>query len=192
MRKKREPKPGPREPLRGVFLCVLCAFVASLLFVSCSQNSFGPEKPAPQAPKDARVAQPVQKDAGGGAAMAPAPEPQPAPAPGEGSIEGTVQLPEALKGKFKPGATLFIIARSAGGSMPVAAQKNRVESFPFSFRIGAQDSMVGEALPQETELLVRLDQDGDITTRTPGDLVAGPLPASLGQSVTLTLEESEK
>ena len=174
-----------------LFLRALCASAVSLVLLSCSQNSFEPEGAAPPEPASPRVARPIQKDGPDGAAP-PAPQPETATAACGDSIAGTVQLPETLKGRFKPGSSLFVIARVPGNPMPLAAKKNSVEAFPFSFTLGAEDSMVGEALPQDVELIVRLDQDGDITTREPGDLVAGPLPASLGQSLTLTLEESEK
>jgi hypothetical protein len=164
--------------------------VVGFFLLSCSQNSFEPEGAAPPAPANPRVARPIQKDGPRGATD-PAPQAETAPAAGPGSIAGTVQLPEPLRGKFKPGASLFVIARVPGNPMPLAAQKNTVGSFPFSFMLGAEDSMVGEALPQDVELILRLDQDGDITTRTAGDLVAGPVPASLGQTLTLTLEATE-
>jgi hypothetical protein len=186
--------PVSRSSRQPAFFRALCASAVSIALFSCSQNSFEPEGAAPPAPANPRVARPIQKDAGGGMGMAPMPadEPQPSPAAGEGVIAGTIHLPEALKSTFKPGTSLFVIARVPGNPMPLAAQKHSVDSFPFSFMLGAEDSMVGEALPQDVELILRLDQDGDITTRSAGDLVAGPVEASLGQRVNMTLEESEQ
>jgi|GEM_PF-4620208 len=63
---------------RIFFLCALCAFVVSLLFVSCSQNEYKLEGPKPEAPKNARKAAPVRKEAGAGMNAMPAAPPQPA------------------------------------------------------------------------------------------------------------------
>jgi hypothetical protein len=47
--------------------------------------------------------------------------------------------------------------------------------------------MTGDALPAEADLLVRLDADGDISTRGEEDLSAGPVRARAGEAVSLLL-----
>jgi len=84
---------------------------------------------------------------------------------------------------------LFVIARSSAGDVrPVAAVKLLPETFPVAFRITGADSMTGEALPAEADLLIRLDGDGDISTRGEQDLSAGPVRARAGEPVSLLLK----
>jgi hypothetical protein len=56
---------------------VLACAVGSMLFcISCSQNEYKLKGPKPEAPKNARKAQAVQKDAGAGMNALPATPPQ--------------------------------------------------------------------------------------------------------------------
>jgi hypothetical protein len=71
-------------------------------------------------------------------------------------------------------ATLFIIARpaGAGGGPPLAVKKIDQPVFPLSYVIGAENVMMqGTPFTGKINLTVRLDNDGNPTTRTPGDLM---------------------
>ena len=71
-------------------------------------------------------------------------------------------------------ATLFIIARpaGAGGGPPLAVKKIDQPVFPLSYVIGAENVMMqGTPFTGKINLSVRLDKDGNPTTRTPGDLI---------------------
>ncbi|MEW5765936.1 MAG: c-type cytochrome biogenesis protein CcmI/CycH [Acidobacteriota bacterium] len=160
--------------------------LSALTLLGCSQHEVSWKGDPPEAPKEARAARPVQKDAPQEAS--PMPEPAPATAAAGADFSGTVDLPSNLAAGFQRGPTLFVIARSSAGDMrPVAAVKLLPESFPVAFRITGADSMTGEPLPEEADLLVRLDEDGDISTRSEKDLSAGPVRARAGEPVSLLL-----
>lgn len=163
-----------------------CLLGALCILSACSQNEAPWKGPAPEAPRQAREARPVSKEE----AMTPeAPPPPPAaPASEAAGFQGTVVLPDARKARFVPGSTLFVVARSLGGDgRPVAARKIVPSGFPVEFSLTQADSMMGDPLPPEVDLLVRLDRDGDISTRDEGDLSAGPVRARAGSRTTLTL-----
>ncbi len=164
-----------------------CLLGALFILSACSQNEAPWKGPAPEAPRQAREARPVTKEE----AMtpeAPPPPPPASPASEAAGYQGTVVLPDALKARFVPGSTLFVVARSLGGDgRPVAARKIVPSGFPVEFSLTQADSMMGDPLPAEADLLVRLDRDGDISTRDEGDLSAGPVRARAGSSSVLTL-----
>ncbi|MGC8762178.1 MAG: c-type cytochrome biogenesis protein CcmI/CycH [Acidobacteriota bacterium] len=162
--------------------------LGTLLFLSaCSQNEAPWKGPAPEAPRQARAASPVSKEEAA-APEAPPPPPPASTAPAGGAFQGEVVLPDSLKARFVPGSTLFVVARSLGGDgRPVAAQKILPSAFPVAFSLTQADSMMGDPLPAEVDLLVRLDRDGDISTREEGDLSAGPVRARAGSPSVLTL-----
>lgn len=90
------------------------------------------------------------------------------------SISGKISLDPKVKGELDSKATLFIIARSAGaqGGPPLAVKKIDGPVFPLSYSIGAENAMMqGTAFTGKISLTVRLDKDGNPTTRTPGDLI---------------------
>jgi cytochrome c-type biogenesis protein CcmH len=119
---------------------------------------------------------------GGGAAAAPmmppaAVPPQSAPAPvggAVGSVSGTVNLSPALRAKAQPDDTVFIFARSVGGSrMPLAILRKQVRDLPIrftlddsmamtpantmttagTFTVGARVSKAGNAMPEPGDLM---------------------------------------
>jgi hypothetical protein len=173
------------SPLKGAL-----ALLSVALVLACSQHEVSWKGDPPEAPKEARTARPVQKDAPQEAeseAARPSPA-ETAAAPAGAEYTGTVALPADLSSRFQPGPTLFVIARSASGDLrPVAAVKLLPQAFPVPFRISGADSMTGDALPAEADLLVRLDADGDISTRGEEDLSAGPVRARAGEAVSLLL-----
>lgn len=164
--------------------------------IACSQNEHstnGITHPAPTHPREARV---MQKDPAGGmnTVAAPAEEDQARPAAGGGAVySGTATLPSELAKRFKPGGTLFIILRDSQGTpTPLAAEKVIVQAFPYAFTVTDQNAMMGGTLPKTAEVLLRLDADGDLTTKGPDDMVAGPIQVTDGKPFTLALQEPPK
>jgi cytochrome c-type biogenesis protein CcmH len=90
------------------------------------------------------------------------------------SVSGKISLDPKFKGELDSKATLFIIARPAGapGGPPLAVKKIDQPVFPLSYFIGAENVMMqGTPFTGKIDLTVRLDKDGNPTTRTPGDLI---------------------
>jgi hypothetical protein len=109
---------------------------------------------------------PVAPASGGGsAAQAP-------PAADPEGVSGTVYVAPGLGSHT--GGVLFVMLRRDGaeGGPPLAARRIVVSSFPVTFRVGAADSMMGEALPDSLRVEARLDTDGDPTTKPPSDPTA--------------------
>jgi hypothetical protein len=168
----------------GTNVLAFVAFLAVLLVVIYSMNK--------GKPKEATMFS-------GGPAPATDGRPSgsgPPPASAGPSIEGTLELADGTSAPA--GAVVFVTARPSGGPSggpPLAVRKIDVERFPHPFRIGAEDVMIpGRPWVGPVDLTVRLDQDGDALTRTPGDLsTAAPLKGiELGQSeVRVILERRE-
>jgi cytochrome c-type biogenesis protein CcmH len=89
------------------------------------------------------------------------------------TVSGKITLGTKVKG-MNSKATLFIIARPAGvgAGPPLAVKKIDQPVFPLSYVIGAENVMMqGTPFTGKINLTVRVDSDGNPTTRTPGDLV---------------------
>ncbi|HCP46534.1 MAG TPA: hypothetical protein DIU15_10845 [Deltaproteobacteria bacterium] len=100
----------------------------------------------------------------------------------DATIRGTLRLAD---GAVPPrGGVVFVIARAAGvqGGPPAAVRRLQAKNFPMAFEIGPADAMLGGPFPSEVTLSVRMDADGNATTRGPDDLVAAPTQASAGAS----------
>jgi cytochrome c-type biogenesis protein CcmH len=108
----------------------------------------------------------------------------PSPDPRQ-TISGKITLGAKVKG-MNSKATLFIIARAAGvgGGPPLAVKKIDQPVFPLSYVIGAENVMMqGTPFTGKINLSVRLDTDGNPTTRTPGDLMGNyQNPVDVGAS----------
>lgn len=191
--------------LKNTWIRSALLVTAVLALAACSRNEYSMKGPAPPAPKDAPPAQRIEKQPGTGMnAMPPPPagsqkdesqgQSQAASSASEtAEVTGTVKLPPALAADFKPGETLFVIARKPGDTgAPVAAKKLVVNAFPVKFTLGQADSMMGSALPDKLEILVKLDKDGNLATNDPQDMMGGPAAATLGGSVTITLRKGSK
>jgi hypothetical protein len=105
-------------------------------------------------------------------------------------IRGVV---EAQKGLTIPkSTTLYVIARRPKqGPMPIAVRRVDIKSFPVSFAISSSDLMMrtGADFTGQFELTIRLDQDGNATTRQAGDLI-GKAFANVGDTgVKIVLSE---
>lgn len=103
----------------------------------------------------------------------PAPtSPRPAPAsPAGAPLSGVVSVSPELAEGLPGGGVLFIIARVGGAGPPLAVRRVSSPSFPLEFSIGPEDRMIAtRPFAGEIQLSARLDQDGNATSRSPGDL----------------------
>ena len=121
------------------------------------------------------------------------PLPGAAPAAATGGLRVTIALDPSLPPPA--GATLFVIARQAGGPpMPVAVEKIAAPKFPLEVVLDDSDSpmptMRLSALKQ-VEVIARLSSTGDATPQ-PGDPESRALPVSLPAKapVALTIDHA--
>jgi cytochrome c-type biogenesis protein CcmH len=100
--------------------------------------------------------------------------PTAAPSPPSAQISGKITVDPKLKASIDPTAALFIIARSAGagGGPPLAVKKIDKPVFPLAYSLSQENVMIqGTPFTGKITLTVRLDKDGNPTTRGPGDLI---------------------
>ncbi len=108
-------------------------------------------------------------------------------------IQGTVTVADGLSDRVSAGAVLFLIARSGASGPPLAVKRIASPRFPLDFTIGPDDRMIA-AMPfaGPLRLTARVDSDGNVTTRSPGDLQGAAEgdfhPGDTG--VALVLDES--
>ena len=89
------------------------------------------------------------------------------------TISGTITIDAKLKSNLDPNAALFIIARPAGGAggPPLAVKKIDNPVFPLNYSLGQENVMMqGTPFSGKVNITVRLDKDGNPTTRGAGDL----------------------
>ena len=89
------------------------------------------------------------------------------------TISGTITVDAKLKSNLDPNAALFIIARPAGGpgGPPLAVKKIDKPAFPLRYSLGQENVMMqGTPFSGKVNIAVRLDKDGNPTTRGAGDL----------------------
>ena len=91
----------------------------------------------------------------------------PSAAPTPSDISGTINCQACAPGSAP---YVFIYLRPAGQDRgpPAAAKKLEHPTFPIEFRLGPADSPMGGAFPEDGTLAVRVDMDGNPTTREPG------------------------
>ena len=106
------------------------------------------------------------------------PKPSSAVAPAATSsgqtISGKITIDPKLKDKIDPQAALFIIARSAAGTAgpPLAVKKIDNPTFPLNYSLSQENVMMqGTPFTGKINIIVRLDKDGNPTTRGAGDLI---------------------
>jgi len=110
------------------------------------------------------------------------------PVPGNaGVIRGQITLAADVAGKIRPGDTVFLAARPGpGGGPPLAAKRLALSSFPMAFELTQDDAMIGgpdaPKLEGDVYLTVRIDQDGDAMTRSPGDLFSTATKVTVGDT----------
>lgn len=106
-------------------------------------------------------------------------------------IDVTVSLAPALADRVPAGATLYVIARQAGGPpMPVAVERVPATGFPVAVSLDDADSpMPTLRLSQAgaVEVVARVSGSGDATA-APGDLESAPVTATSGTPVAVVLD----
>lgn len=117
--------------------------------------------------------------------------PASAPANAADSIRVKVALAPALLAKLPANATVFVIARQAGGPpMPVAVEKLPARGFPIEVTLDDGDSpMPTLKLSQldQVEVLARVSASGNATPQ-PGDFEARAIAAAKGASVDVLID----
>ena len=129
-----------------------------------------------------------------GASAPAAATPSNAPVAAAGSdatrLVATIDIDPAAKKRAGSATAVYVIARPAGvaSGPPVAVKRMVASSFPLQLDLSAADSMMGQPLPAQIRLEVRLDSDGDAMSKNPSDPSATIDPVALGASgVRLTL-----
>ncbi len=89
-----------------------------------------------------------------------------------GEISGTISIDPAMAGHLASTDVVYIIARRAEGPpMPLAAKRIDHASFPLSYTLSSADVMMqGAPFQGLVNIVVRVDQDGDASSRQPGDM----------------------
>ncbi|MFQ5456965.1 MAG: hypothetical protein ACE5FC_00720 [Myxococcota bacterium] len=102
-----------------------------------------------------------------------------------GSIRGVLRL--APGATPPPRGTLYIIAKMAKNAKapPMAVQRINAPTFPLNYTLSAADAMIpGMPFAGKVNVTVRLDTDGNASTREPTDLAGSYAenPAQVGQT----------
>ncbi len=106
-------------------------------------------------------------------ASGPAKPGQPAAASPGQTISGTITIDPKLKSNVDPNAALFIIARPAAGQggPPLAVKKIDKPTFPLNYSLNQENVMMqGSPFAGKINITVRLDKDGNPTSRGAGDM----------------------
>jgi cytochrome c-type biogenesis protein CcmH len=96
-----------------------------------------------------------------------------AASPSSAQISGNIPVVPKHKPSLDPNGGLFIIARPAGGAggPPLAVKKIDKPAFPLSYSLSQENVMMqGTPFTGKINITVRLDKDGNPTTRGAGDL----------------------
>lgn len=142
----------------------------------------------------------AEAEAGGmamaaGAPTAPAaPVETTAPEAAGGFYRVHIELASGTVGPRNPdgsGPTLFVALRGEAPGPPAAVKRVANPSFPLELTISADDSMMGQPLPQRGNLSIHLDGDGNASTKEAGDL-ATTVQAFSGTPVTVILENARR
>ncbi len=125
--------------------------------------------------------------------QAPSPQSSNQPTIAATRITGVVELASELAGGVPANATLYIIVRVAGRETgaPLAVQQISNAVFPFEFVITEKDSMIpGMPLVGAMSITARVDQDGNASTTSDGDLRGKTGPVVAGDTdVVVRLSE---
>jgi len=89
------------------------------------------------------------------------------------------------------GGIVYIMARGASGGHPIAVKRIEATAFPMAIAFGADDSMMGQPLPESMRIEARLDSDGDAGTTDPSDLRAFADGVTPGASIELALSKAD-
>ncbi len=107
-------------------------------------------------------------------------------APGGGADSFRLRVRLAASASPPPGAVLFVFLRGEAPGPPAAVKRVAAPEFPLELELTAADSMLGRPLPARGTLAVRLDADGNASTRGDADLAA-EAPAAAGALAELEL-----
>lgn len=118
---------------------------------------------------------------------APAPAPAPAPASGP-AIRITLDVDPSARARITRDGVLFVIARTAPGTPPVAVKRVVVTGFPMTVDLSSADSMMGQPLPGKVRVEARFDTDRDAATRPPTDPAAAQDGVAVGSAISLALK----
>jgi cytochrome c-type biogenesis protein CcmH len=138
-------------------------FQKLLKIMPAGQGRAEVEKVLAEIPRSNKAPLPASTAAAGESASSPSSE-----------ISGQISIDPKIKNKVDSQATLFIIAHSPGttGGPPVAVKKIDRPTFPLSYSLGSENSMMqGSPFPGKVAISVRLDKDGNAMTHGPGDLL---------------------
>ena len=130
-----------------------------------------------------------------GGAPTPASTAPPVTSSSDQTISGRITVDSRLNGNVDPQAVLFIIARSAAhtGGPPLAVKKIEKPSFPLNYSLSQENVMMqSRPFSGKINITVRLDIDGNPTTRGPGDLTGEykENPAEAGaQNVDISIDQ---
>lgn len=88
---------------------------------------------------------------------------------GDERITGVIELDASVARSVTYPAVVFVYARpeNVSAGPPVAALRLQVSSFPAAFSLGPEHAMMGGALPRKIRIDVRIDPDGNASTREP-------------------------
>lgn len=167
-----------RDPLAVALVAVNLVLAGVLLHRRLSRPSA-----LPPGHPDVAVPAGIRAEMGGGGSSAAL------------ALSGEVTLSPRLKRPWPKGAHVFVIARAAGedAGPPFAARRYDGVRAPFAWSLGPGDEMLGGAVPPRLRVTVRVDQDGDATTRQLGDLAGGPSrPVPPAASVGLVIDREAK
>ena len=119
-----------------------------------------------------------------------------APGPSGGDMAAApivvaVDIAPALAGRVPDGATLYVIARAAGGPpMPIAVERLPASGFPLSVTLDDADSLMPTLRLSQVaavEVVARISASGDASA-APGDLESAPVRVVRGAPVAATLD----
>lgn len=110
-------------------------------------------------------------------------------------IKGTIAVDEAMKKHVKKGDVVFVVARQVepDGSSILGVKKLVVDKFPIAFEMDGHDAMLpGTAFAGKVLLTVRVDKDGEPTTKNPGDVIGAARAEIPSDNVQITLDTLTK
>lgn len=147
---------------------------------------------AQQAASQSQQAMPPNHPPTDGAPVAAGPLPGAAPRPtaNDGkAIEVRLTIDPAARARLASGV-IFVVARPAGvaAGPPAAATRVNLSEFTGSIALTSADSMLGQPIPDKVRIDVRLDSDGDATTKPPTDPSAFQDNVAAGTAISLTLK----
>lgn len=109
------------------------------------------------------------------------------------NIKLKVSLDKSLASSVKPGAVLFVFAKSInGGGPPVAAKRIEVTTFPVALELSDADSMMPTAklsLQEKVSLSARISMQGVANSQT-GDIEADALIVATTTTSTIEIKLS--